>query len=417
MRGSVKFLIVFFLTFAQVLAVVALFNRWADPYHIYSHRPYEASRPLWMSKQLRRAKAYYIRHAKPKGIIVGASTSELGLDPDHPGWNSQVYPRYNLAFPGSFLYENFRFLQHALAVSPVQQVLVGLDFVAFNRFAPLSDDFYEKDLWTSVEGEPTRDAFRDVQITLLSLTAVTAGQKKLFSRGEGTHFANGRQIPERQENRNNRSAMVGSAQGFVTRLLFHPPAHKYCLFDQDGRNVNFDYLRAMIRFARAAGADIRLFIQPPHATLLEVLHYAGLWPVYEAWVQALAALVNEENHAESDKPPVPLWDFSGYNPITTEPISPSAEPTAPMRWYWDVGHYNKDLGDRIQDRIFDFHDPEREIPSDFGRKIHPGNVEDHLAEMRLKREAYVLENSADLADIHERVQRIMKNIPPYDCGD
>ena len=125
-NDNIKFLIIFFLSVGQVLLLIGGFNWWVDPYDIYHPAEYKSNDPTWVSKQIRVAKAYRIRQLKPQGIVIGASTSQLGIDPDHPGWSEKVYPRYNIAMPGANLYESFRYFQHSHALNPIKQVLIGL---------------------------------------------------------------------------------------------------------------------------------------------------------------------------------------------------------------------------------------------------------------------------------------------------
>ena len=134
MNSNIKFLLIFFLSVGQVLLLIGGFNWWVDPYDIYHPAEYKSNDPIWVSKQLRLAKAYRVRQLKPQGIVIGASTSQLGIDPDHPGWKEKVYPRYNVALPGTNSYESFRYFQHAHALNPIKQLLIGLDFFSFNIF-------------------------------------------------------------------------------------------------------------------------------------------------------------------------------------------------------------------------------------------------------------------------------------------
>ena len=35
-------------------------------------------------------------------------------------------------------------------------------------------------------------------------------------------------------------------------------------------------------------------------------------------------------------PPITLWDFSGYNTVTTEPVPPLEDRQATMQYYWET---------------------------------------------------------------------------------
>ena len=151
-------------------------------------------------------------------------------------------------------------------MNPPKQVLIGLDFVSFNVFSKLSDDFNEFYMIVSREGKRQDHYLTNLAVTLFSLSAIKASQKKMFYRGEGTHFSNGTEIGEEIDSqpRNNRSTMMWSATKFVTRLLMPPPTHRFCLDDGVRANPSFQYLRQILETSKESEADVRLFIQPTH---------------------------------------------------------------------------------------------------------------------------------------------------------
>jgi len=53
-----------------------------------------------------------------------------------------------------------------------------------------------------------------------------------------------------------------------------------------------------------------------------------------------------------------------------------------MKWYFESSHYTTDLGDLIQDRVFDYKDLSRTVPDYFGVLITSQNIEEHLANIR-----------------------------------
>ena len=418
MNEHIKFLIIFLLSVSQVLLLIAGINWWVDPYRIFHTAEYNSQKPIWMSKQLRLAKAYKLKQLKPQGIVMGTSSSQLGIDPEHPAWNKSVHPRYNVSLPGASPYETLRYFQHSQAVSPPRQILIGLDFVVFNLFYPLSDDFKESHMVVSPEGSSKNHSYDNFSVTLLSLSAFKASQKKLFYRGKGTHYSNGRIIPEEKfgESRNNRLALMTSATNYVPKLLMPPPGHKFCLYDEMGSNHNFLYLRKILRIAKENGADVRLFIQPTHVYLLEVLRILGMTEDYENWRKELIKLVEDVNSKYSESDAFPLWDFGGYNSITMTEVAPAETPNRSMLWYWDIGHYNKTLGDLIQDQIFSFHQPGRLVPEDFGIQINSKNIDQYHTTQETKQKEYTQNYQGDIKELTKRVNTIKKNIRPFDCS-
>jgi hypothetical protein len=132
----------------------------------------------------------------------------------------------------------------------------------------------------------------------------------------------------------------------------------------------------MLRQAYAKGTDLRLYVEPTNATIRALVGALGLGEHYEFWLKELVR-INEEEAARAGRQPLPLWDFSDLNSITSEPFPPPDDP-APMRRYWEISHYRKATGDLILDRIFGHADPDRALPADFGVLLTGANIEQHL---------------------------------------
>ena len=418
MNNNIKFIIIFFLSLTQVLLLIGGFNWWVDPYEVYHPVEYKSNKPVWMSKQIRLAKAYRLKKLKPQGIVIGASSSQLGINPDHPGWGKDIYPRYNLALPGASLYESFRYFQHSRALNPPKQVLIGLDFVTFNIFSKLSDDFNESYLVVSRQGKSQDHYLTNWAVTLFSLSAIKASQKKILYSGEGTHFSNGTEYSKNKSSKkpSNRSFMMWSATKFVSRLLMPPPSHRFCLDDGTRANSGFQYLRQILETAKESKADVRLFIQPIHVYLLEVLTVMGLMEDYEKWQYRLIDLVEEIDNKYPKSQKFSLWDFSGYNSVTMDEVPPEEKPKRPMNWYADVAHFKKSLGDMIQDRIFNYNDTGRVVPEDFGTQINSKNIDLYQRAQRSKRMKYMLAHQKDIKELVGRVNVVKKKIGEFDCG-
>jgi hypothetical protein len=159
-----------------------------------------------------------------------------------------------------------------------------------------------------------------------------------------------------------------------------PPKFSYCFSNSDSGMSMFDPLRFMLRRAYADGTDVRFFVTPLHAAVRKLMGEIGLNDRYEFWLKELVR-INEEEAAHAKRSPFPLWDFSIPNAITDETI-PLPGDLTPMRWYWDQSHYQRATGDLILDRIFDYRDPARALPADFGVRLTGENIDAHLARSR-----------------------------------
>jgi len=108
-------------------------------------------------------------------------------------------------------------------------------------------------------------------------------------------------------------------------------------------------LESVLRIAGENGVDVQLVIYPYHLLLMLQIEAAGLWPLLEQWKADVAALSDE---ARRRGVRVTLWDFSCPDRLTAEAVPGDRERKATMRWYWEAGHFKKELGDLVLARVF-----------------------------------------------------------------
>jgi len=177
---------------------------------------------------------------------------------------------------------------------------------------------------------------------------------------------------------------VGGATAVIHRLMrawnpmLVPPKMQYCFTDPETGMTTFDPYRFMIRKAYMEGTDLRLFITPLHAVVRATIEALGLGGRYAFWLKELVR-INEEEASKAGRQPFPLWDFSAPSSITTEPI-PKLGDHSPMHWFWERSHYRKETGDLILDRVFNYSDPSRAVPADFGVRLTATNIEAHVTD-------------------------------------
>jgi hypothetical protein len=78
-----------------------------------------------------------------------------------------------------------------------------------------------------------------------------------------------------------------------------------------------------------------------------------------------------------------LWDFSGYNSITTDSVK------TPMLNYWDSSHFTEEVAHIVLSKIFGRNEF---VPADFGVLVTPRNIEAHLERIDKDRENYLMRN-------------------------
>ncbi|MGA9378115.1 MAG: hypothetical protein WBV73_05035 [Phormidium sp.] len=109
---------------------------------------------------------------------------------------------------------------------------------------------------------------------------------------------------------------------------------------------------------------LKVLIAPVHAAQLELINRAGIWSEFENWKRQIVKIT-------------PVWDFSSYSNLTTEPIGDN------MKHFVDSVHYQDEVANLIMNRIYN--DKSAQVPADFGKVISPTNIEPHLKVVREQR--------------------------------
>ena len=370
------------------LGIVASFNWWVDPYFIFRQKNYDATRPVLMSKQTSLAKALYVSKLHPRGLILGSSRAQLAISPEHPGWNSQAKPMYNLALPGANMYQIRRYFQHAQAIMPLKEVLVGLDFFGFNIYYPPTADFDESFLAVTPEGKNSKNKTLRMIDTLLTSYTTKSSWNMVKNKNNPTHLLNGMETFKPSNGGVTEKVFLNSLIPYLNYKIFSPPSRKFCLYDKNGYSSAFDSVKILIREARKYHIALHLVIHPIHASQLFAISQVGLTGQFEEWKNKLSHLVSEGFKTNDYAENIYLWDFGYYNSITEEMPS-QATSNIPMKWYSGDGiHYKKELGDLILNRIFGGQNSDLLTPNDFGIRIRLKNIESHLQADRKKGRAY-----------------------------
>lgn len=362
--------------FVMLLAAVA-FNYRVDPYGLY-HDYGEGDWKPHAPTQGALVKTYRVMEADARTLVLGNSRAEVGFDPDDPAWPLALRPVYNLAVPGSSMRTVRRLFEHALLAHPPEAVLLGVDFMNF-LLPPdaRGHDFPEVSRMLSSGDAPRRWLawLRDGATTLASLDALIHSLDTLRVRGQPgvAHLTRAGFNPLRDY-----EASVGRdgyyplfRQKDLENLhgLRQWPANLYARGTKTSHA--FEDVRAMLEQARSRNMRVWIVIYPYHAHLLESIRMTGLWPLFEEWKRALTRLVAAEGGHGAV-----LWDFSGHHVYALEPAPGPGDRHAGMRWYWESGHFKKELGHQILSRLFGA------ATAAPGVILTPANIESHLDRLR-----------------------------------
>lgn len=375
-----------------LLLAIALFNLLADPFGIYEIITVNGFNALkvGVNDHVRMTKTHVANRLKPRTIILGTSRTEYAINPEHPCFQEQAKPVYNLALPGGSIYEIQRYLEFAQAVAPLKTAVIGLDFMSFRANTGLSPDFSENRLNGPLHLlQEKLDLLLLLDTTVASFDVVTTQQinyKKDYYQSNGLRGITSR---------------IGRISGWGQQGWFFnihnqfgagtygaETAKEYDFFAADAREKVFTPFRNIIKFAYTHNIDLRFFISPENSVLLEVLHQNGLWKSYEEWKRLMTKALAEEA-GDAKRAPFPLWDFAAYGPFNNE-LPPMSNPKKlAMQWYYDPSHYSLKLGDLVLDRIFGRPMTVNGAAVEgFGVLLSEENIESHLVDIQSQRRAY-----------------------------
>ena len=390
-----KYLKIYISAFA-ILLLLVLFNAIVDPYGLFPVVKIDGVN--WpkpeMVKSVKIHKSLKVARLKPETIVLGTSRSAIGIDPEDKAWPENNLPRYNLALSGAGMYVTRRFLEHAQTIHPLKQVVFGLDFFAFNVHRQRAPDYRGDFLIINDDG--SRNPHFDMKIiaaSLLSTDALLASYKTLTSKNKHPIMIseNGRFIVPLWKGHLHKSFMK-MEKLYLQYVYLAGKKREYAFINPDTGKSSLDEFRKIVAYCREHRIDLKLFISPPHAQHQEIIRVLGLWPLFEQWKRELVRILKEENYTS------PLWDFSGYNSMTTDDISTDGE-----HYYKDSTHYRPNLGRMILARIFHYHD--ERVPTDFGRVLTSKNLEKNLLNIRAEQNRYRFDYPEQVMEIESMAEK------------
>jgi len=409
-----------------LLSFVLAFNAAVDPYGMYrliEIQDFNSHKPA-IYHRVRLFKAYDVRRIKPSAIVLGTSRSHVGLRMSHEGWDPAATPRYNLSFDGATTKEMYFYLRHADAVHPLKQVVLALDTYHPTLVTASARPDFDPDLLLETRSftSPLRTVLADLKI-LSSIDTLNASVKTLWSQNDGEpgwFAADGQRLGEIFFRRHEEAFQKSPRDYFdeIDRLEVGFKLDRSCPIPakrtsrsteppNSADETSLGYIRRIVEFCHARHIDLRIFITPEHAHQTEISAAVGAWPSIEKAERDLVRLLSEDTAQHPGEPPIPLYDFSGYNSVTTEPLPPPGS-REEMKYYWDSSHFKEVVGDFVLDRLFGIDHPERPIPKDFGRRLNADTIESAMAEMRAGQIAYRRSHPQDVATIRSSVDSVLR---------
>ena len=382
-------------TFSLVVAVqfiiAVCFNLLVDPYgawHNIRIHGFNALKPKQIDNQ-RIFKMGAWNRQPTSWLILGTSRAFFGLDPSHSGFTEPVY---NLAMYCQSVEESQRLLAWASKKTQLRLVILATDFFSANMFYnpyPIQEQYF------SFFGRLMSAASMDTTLSSIKTIDAQASINKFTSVETGTGFINKTSYEPRPNHRQN---FLDTHWTYLIEYYFPKPNFQFSFSDNE-KNIE-DFYRYMFALSHKNAIDFHILISPIQAQQLEVLNVIGLGPLREEWLRIMVK-VNEEEAALAGKAPFPLWDFSGFNSLTTEEVPALGDTETRMKWYWESSHYKKELGDLVLDRVLDYSSPNRKVPADFGVLLDSKMLEAHLNQVRIDRDVWRKSHPEDVKEIAE----------------
>jgi hypothetical protein len=398
------------------MACIASFNIAIDPYRFFNTPDISGInkyRVNFFNLQLY-TKPYAVRRKNADAIVLGSSRAGSGIATDHPGWGGLNVYNYSLA--GTSPYLIWRSYQHAKANGKLKRVLISLDLYMYNIYNNSEKAAVYKDYEERLSVTPSNNKnylypirwFKDTSEMLFSFNTLLDSWSSLQLQSTtengktrmATIFPSGFWITDTPPDMELRGKFRATETQYMTTMWFPEPSRRFALTD-DTKSSKLVYLQKILADCYRENIDVTLIFIPFHARLAESMHAVGIWPFFEQWKKNVV-LLNEKEAAKAGRQDYPIWDFTGYNSITTEKVPPQGDNRTRMKWHIDATHISKAAGDLLQDKIWG---TGKTDVADFGRKIDSSNMDANFADINVARSKYLEMFPEDAREIAKEARK------------
>jgi hypothetical protein len=354
----------FLVTLFALLAAVAAVNALIDPYGVLGAPLIDGINQTKDRGSDRFFKPLQIELRQPHTLLIGTSRVAVGFDTrDVPGGEA-----YNLGLLGSTIGEHIAFARYAVANAPIERIVVGLDFEPFVNRAEYRPAFR----LAALDSHPL---WRNLPDLLISQRTLLESRNTLL---------------KSRRHEKPRYGDDGTLIGANLKPDGATPRERVLNwvdnFARDRAYARGEQSRERVRATLAefdgflAGLPPRIavyaFVAPVHAALRETLKPTGRDAAYDPWLRGIARICAAHR--------VPLWDFAGYNRITTVAMAESDE------YFFDGSHTKPAIGRLILDTLL----RGRPTPG-FGVRLTPDMLPAYLVEQREAAETWRSEHPDD----------------------
>ena len=367
--------------------IVAL-NYTVDPYFIHQwDTPMLARLSPAQQKIMPWAKTYAAYRYRPEVVFLGSSRTEIGLPTDSHLFSGKRV--FNLAISGASVGDAAKMLEHTRFFHPPEVIIWGLDYGWQFREKTGNTDF-ASELVARGPYYPLRRTLLNIKRAVsMAMTAET--MKILFGQSEQSCLSllayHGHKSAQCLE-------IIMQNEGGTAKAFEEVLKKKEPLGNPDNVAATIQLLDRTLDRSCQDGTVMRFFIQPIHA-LAELSYWATLEDDIDDWKRALVKMTDARRQSGCD---IKLFDFSGFNSITTEEI-PQATGKEGMRYYWEQSHYKSEVGQRILEKLLATGGTAEE--NDFGVELRAETIEQHLQNFRQARRQYIDDHPKETANTRQ----------------
>ena len=377
-----RWLVILLLSLAILFSGLVLTSYILDPFGVF-HRDY----PEWLGINRKKTaetggysrivRPYRYRFYEPDMVLFGSSRTEIGLDP-RSKYIKHMNP-YNFAQGMMEWEENLQLLKHVHKTRPNAFLFIGLDFAMMNseisvnavynphRLLPFWQGLYKSgDILPLLFSKDVME--RNIKLMTDDTSKKCAYSRCLFARGHSMTTAWAKSIKKLRKELHNYRAQIRYASE---------------LFVFDESNPKYNAFMEAMELLYLWDHKVAFIISPSHAEQVEAIRASKTYEIYENWKRLVVRTV-EELAKKHGKPPIPIFDFQGYNSVTTK--IPGKNRPDENGYYLESSHYTPKTGDLVLRRVFG--KDLDEVPDDFGVLITSKNIESHLQDQRQRQSLY-----------------------------
>jgi hypothetical protein len=343
----------------------------------------------------RQGKTLGIQQCEHGTIILGSSRAETGIYPGSKQF--QARPVYNAALIGTSMREILSLAEFVVRNQKPQIIVLGLDFLTFNAQRDTADDFMDSVLNENQSVASLIKYALSMNTLIGSWITVdwntTGVAKRCFYNGHNDR---------RRIRIDHRIAFDEIQTAYMRNSSLYG--------DFQLSQAHLDNFTRLAQLTVDEDIALKIFISPMHAVHMELLDEAGLIPALHTWKKTVTETVANINAQSDRQEPIVLWDFSGYNSITTETV-PEAGSAQQMRWYRDSAHYRVATGDLVLQTLFQSTATTVNQPEDFGVILTPANIDAVLMSEKQRAIAYRRTAPKEVANSRTLAQRARIPLP------